>query len=146
MRAYQAMQDTRSMFFVYVVENVLNIGLDLALYHRFGIRGLAAGLGLAYFGGTVVALVHLSRRFGGIGGSRLATGVGLVFVGAALAGAAAWAVSSGLAHLPGGTRQLGVAVRVIAGAGAGVTVYLLAARGLGFDEMRRLLQLRRDET
>jgi hypothetical protein len=39
-----------------------------------------------------------------------------------------------------------VLVRVIAGAGAGVTVYLLAARGLGFDEMRRVLQLRRHQT
>jgi len=145
MRAYQAIQDTRSMFFIYLVENALNIGLDLALYHRFGIRGLAAGLSLAYAGGSIVALVHLSRRLGGIGGARLVTGVGLIVVGAAFAGGAAWGVSAGLAHLPGGTRQLGVAVRVIAGAGAGVTVYLLAARGLGFDEMRRHLQLRRHE-
>jgi putative peptidoglycan lipid II flippase len=146
MRAYQAIQDTRSMFFIYLVENALNVVLDLALYHRYGIRGLAAGLGLAYAGGTIVALVHLSRRLGGLGGARLGTGIGLILVGAALAGGAAWGVSTGLSHLPGGTRQVGVAVRVIAGAGAGVTVYLLAARGLGFDEMRRVLQLRRHET
>jgi putative peptidoglycan lipid II flippase len=146
MRAYQAVQDTRSMFIVYLVENGLNVVLDLALYHRFGIRGLAAGLALAYAGATIVALVHLSRRFGGLGGSTLATGIGLIFVGGALAAGAAWGVCAGLAHLPGGTRQLGVAVRVIAGAGAGVTVYLLAATGLGFDEMRRRLQLRRPQT
>jgi len=140
MRAFQAVQDTRSMFFIYLVENGLNIALDLALYHRFGIRGLAAGLSLAYLGGAIVGAVHLSRRMGGIGGGRLATAFGLVVVAAALAAGAAWAVSSGLAHLPGGTRQIGVAARVIVGAGAGVTVYLLAARGLGFDEMRKLLQ------
>jgi len=147
MRAYQGIQDTRSMFYIYLVENALNVVLALALYHRFGIRGLAAALSLAYLGGSVVALTHLSRRrFNGLGGTRLATGIGLVFVGAALAGGAAWVVSSGLAHLPGGHRQLGVAVRVIAGAGVGLVVYLMAARALGFDEMRKLLQLRRDPT
>jgi putative peptidoglycan lipid II flippase len=145
MRAFQAVQDTRSMFFIYLVENGLNIVLDLALYHRFGIRGLAAGLSIAYLGGAVVAAVYLSRRMGGIGGARLATGFGLVVVGAAFAAGAAWGISSGLAHLPGGHRQIGVALRVIVGAVAGVGVYLLAARGLGFDEMRRLLQLRRRE-
>jgi len=143
MRAFQAVQDTKSMFVFYLVENGLNIVLDLALYHRFGIRGLAAGLSLAYAGGALVAAVYLSRRMGGIGGTRLATGLGLVVVGAALAAGAAWGVSSGLAHLPGGRRQIGVAARVIVGTGVGVTVYLLAARGLGFDEMRKLLQLRR---
>jgi putative peptidoglycan lipid II flippase len=142
-RAFQAIQDTRSMFYIYLVENGLNIVLAFALYHRFGIRGLAAALSLAYAGGLVVAAVHLSRRMHGIGGARLATAFGLVLVGAALAAGAAWAVSSGLAHLPGGRRQIGVGLRVVVAAGAGVTVYLLAARELGFDEMRKLLQLRR---
>jgi len=143
MRAFQAMQDTKSMFLIYVVENALNIALDIALYHRFGIRGLAAGLSLAYLGGALVGGIALSRRMGGIGGARLATGFGLVLVGAAFAAGAAWGVSSVLAHFPGGARQVGVAARVIVGAGAGVTVYLLAARGLGFDEMRKLLHLGR---
>jgi len=145
-RALQAIQDTRSMFLLYLVENGLNIVLDFALYHRFGIRGLAAGLSLAYTVAAIVAAVHLSRRVRGIGGVRLATALGLVLVGATFAAGAAWAVSSGLAHLPGGTRQIGVAVRVIVAAGAGVTVYLLAARGLGFDEMRKLLRLGRQHT
>jgi putative peptidoglycan lipid II flippase len=143
MRAFQAMQDTRSMFYIYLVENGLNIVLALALYPRFGIRGLAASLSLAYAGGALVAGFHLSRRMGGIGGARLATGLGLVVVGAAFAAGAAWGISSALAHAPGGTRQIGVTARVIVGAGAGVTVYLLAARGLGFDEMRKLLRLGR---
>jgi len=146
MRAYQAVQDTRTIFVMYLVENGITIALDIAFYHRYGIRALAAGLSLGYAAGALVALVHLSRRLGGLGGARLVSGIGLVLVASAFAAGAAWGVSSALAHLPGGTRQIGVAVRVIAGAGAGVTVYLLAARGLGFDEMRRLLQLRRDQT
>ena len=104
MRAYQAIQDTRSMFFIYLVENALNIGLDLALYHRFGIRGLAAGLSLAYAGGTIVALVHLSppsRRASAPPGWPRAS-ASCWSVPPSPPGAA-WAVSTGMAHLPGGT-------------------------------------------
>ncbi|HEY2429628.1 MAG TPA: murein biosynthesis integral membrane protein MurJ [Acidimicrobiales bacterium] len=143
MRAYQALQDTRMMFNVYLVENGLNIVLDVALYHRFGVRGLAAGLSLAYAGGMVVALVNLSRRMGGLGGRRLAAGavsvLGAAVAAAGAAGAVAWAVG----HLPGGSHQIGLALRVVVGVSTGVTVYLLAARTLRFDEVRKLLQLRR---
>jgi putative peptidoglycan lipid II flippase len=139
MRAYQGMQDTRTMFYMYLVENGLNIVLDVALYHWFGIRGLAAGLSLAYAGGTAVALVHLSRRMGGVGGRRMVTAAGTVVAGATLAAGAAWLVSWGIGRAPGGERQLAVAARVVAGVGAGVTVYLLAARALRFDEVRKVL-------
>jgi len=143
MRAYQAMQDTRTMFLIYLVENGANIILDILLYHRFGIRGLAAGLSLAYAVATVVALVHMSRRMGGIRGGALAAAAGLALIAAALAAGAAWATAHGIARLPDGQRQVGVAAQVIAGVGVGVTVYLLAARALGFDDVRRSLQLRR---
>jgi len=143
MRAYQAMQDTRTMFFIYLVENGLNIILDILLYHRFGIRGLAAGLGLAYAGATIVALVHFSRRMDGIRGAALAAAGGLVLVAASLAAGAAWAAAAGIARLPDGHRQLGIAAQVVAGVVVGVSVYLLAARALGFDDVRRSLQLRR---
>jgi len=143
MRTYQAMQDTRTMFFVYLVENGVNIVLDLLLYHRFGIRGLAAGLALAYFVATIVALVHLSRRMGGIRGAALAAAGGLVLIAAAMAAGAAWAAAAGIARLPDGHRQIGVAGQVIVGVVVGVTVYVLAARALGFDDVRRSLQLRR---
>jgi len=143
MRAYQAIQDTRTMFFIYLVENGLNIVFDLALYHRFGIRGLAAGLSLAYAGGTAVALVNLSRRMGGLGGRRLVTATLTVIGAAAVAVGAAGVVAWAVGHLPGGSRQLGLAFRVAVGVTTGVTVYLLAARTLRFDEVRKLLQLRR---
>lgn len=143
MRVYQAMQDTRAMFAVYLVENTLNVALDVALYPRFGIRGLAAGLALAYAGGTVVALIDVSRRLHGLGGRRLAAASARVLAGAAVASGAAWAVSSLVGRLPGGTHGLGLAVRVTVAVGAGVSVYLLAARALGFEEIRKLLQLRR---
>jgi putative peptidoglycan lipid II flippase len=143
MRAYQAMQDTRTMFLIYLVENGLNIVLDLALYDRFGIRGLAAGLSLAYAGGALVAFFDLRRRMGGIGGRSLASATSSVVVAAVVAAAAAALVATVGGHLPGGERQLGIALRVVLAVGAGVTVYYLAARALGFDRVRSRLLRRR---
>jgi len=146
MRVYQAMQDTRTMFFIYLVENGLNIVFDLALYHRFGVRGLAAGLSLAYTVAAIIAFVHLSGRVGGMGGGTLARGAARVAMGAGIAAGAAWGLATLLGHLPGGHRQLGIAVRVAAGVVVGVTVYLLAARVLAFAEIRTRLHLRRHPT
>ncbi|HTW07706.1 MAG TPA: murein biosynthesis integral membrane protein MurJ [Acidimicrobiales bacterium] len=42
MRAFQAKQDTRSMFWLYVLENALTVALALALYSPLGIKGLTA--------------------------------------------------------------------------------------------------------
>lgn len=69
MRAYQAMQDTRSMFLIYVVENTVNVVAALALYPRFGVQGLGAAFAIAYTVGTAVALVDLRRRTGGLIGA-----------------------------------------------------------------------------
>jgi len=144
MRAYQAMQDTRTMFYIYLVENALNIVFDLALYHRFGIRGLAAGLSLAYAGGAAVAMIHLSRHMGGLGGGALRAAFRSILVASVLAAGAAWVATWGMTHLPDSHRQVGIAARVVVGALAGVTVYyVVAARALRFEEVRKLLQLRK---
>jgi len=49
-----------------------------------------------------------------------------------------------MTHLPDSHRQVGIAARVVVGALAGVTVYyVVAARALRFEEVRKLLQLRK---
>ena len=53
MRAYQAMQDTRSMFWLYVLENGFTIVLALALYPALGVARPGPGLGCCLqFGGN----------------------------------------------------------------------------------------------
>ena len=145
MRSYQAMQDTRSMFKVYALENALNVALALALYPHFGIRGLAASWSLAYAGGAAAALWHQSRRLEGMGGRAMTMAVRRVVAAAAAAGAAAWVVSAAVAQAPGGATQAGNAARVLFAGGTGVSVYLVAARVLRFRETRHLLQLRRGQ-
>ena len=62
------MRDTRTPFFLYLLENSLNIGLALGLRHVLGGRGLALSLAIAYSVAAVAALVVLRARVGGLGG------------------------------------------------------------------------------
>ncbi len=133
-RAYQAMQDTRAMFLLYLVENAINVVLALALYPALGVRGLALAYALAYTGGTAVAMAHLRRRIGGLEGAAVARS--WLRVGGASALMAVAVV--GLAALAGPALA-----KVVVGVVAGVTVYLVAAKALGVEELTTLLRIRR---
>ncbi|HVB07239.1 MAG TPA: murein biosynthesis integral membrane protein MurJ [Acidimicrobiales bacterium] len=67
-RTFQAMQDTRTAFWCYVLENGANIALAFAFYRPLGVKGLALAYALAYTVGAGVALAVLRRRLGTIGG------------------------------------------------------------------------------
>ncbi len=55
-RVFQSMQDTRTAFRLYLVENGLNIILALALVGPLGVRGLALSLSVAYTAAALLAL------------------------------------------------------------------------------------------
>src|SRR6202044_1590268 len=74
MRGYQAMQDTRSMFWLYLFENAATLVLAGALYPVMGVGGLALGWVGAYSLGAIAAFAHLRRRTGGLEGRSIATG------------------------------------------------------------------------
>ncbi|MEY2565547.1 MAG: putative peptidoglycan lipid flippase [Actinomycetota bacterium] len=139
MRAYQAMQDTRQVFLLYLVENAVNIVLALVLYPSMGVRGLALAFTLAYAAGTAAALFTIRRRIGGLEGRALARSV--LRVGVASAAMAVVTLLS--ARFVGAASGPWLALRVTAGVVAGVTVYVAAARRLGVDEFFALLPLRR---
>jgi putative peptidoglycan lipid II flippase len=64
-RALQSMQDMRTTFWLYLVENTVNVVLAVALYHPLGVRGVAASISAAYTAAAVVAVVHVGVRTGG---------------------------------------------------------------------------------
>lgn len=135
MRTYQAMQDTRSMFLLYLVENALNIVLALALYPALGVQGLALAHALAYTGGSIVALRHLHVRTGG-GIATIDSARAWLRIGGASAVMAIVVVASAVLIEP-------TAAKVGIGVVAGVSVYLVAARILGVQELSMLLRNRR---
>ena len=92
LRAFYSLSDTRTPFFLNVVENAINIGLALALFGRFGIPGLAAAFSSAYALAAVFTLAVLSRRIGGLQGRGIGTTAGRVLLVSAVGATAAWAI------------------------------------------------------
>jgi len=132
MRAFQSKRDTRSMFWLYVLENTITIALALALYPYFGARGLTA----AWIGSYTVALpfawVRLRRSadllVGGLWWARV------VAATAAMA-AATWAV---LQVVPASHVIVWSAARLGLVVAVGATVFTFSARLLGVRELNGL--------
>jgi putative peptidoglycan lipid II flippase len=66
-RCYQAMQDLRTPFWLYVIENGINVGAGFAFYRAYGVAGLAGSLSLAYSLAAVLAAFRLRLAVGAIG-------------------------------------------------------------------------------
>jgi len=145
--AFQAMQDTRSMFVLYVVENGVNVALALALFPSMHIKGLALSYSAAYAVAAVAALVTLDRRLrarrpteGTGGGRALVLAVARVAAASAVMGVAVALV----AHAIGTGDRTRLVLDVGAAVIAGATVYVITARLLGVSELTSLLaRLRR---
>jgi putative peptidoglycan lipid II flippase len=60
-RALQARKDTRRVFYLYVVENAINVVLAVALYPSLHVRGLALAYSAAYTISAVLAYVVVMR-------------------------------------------------------------------------------------
>jgi putative peptidoglycan lipid II flippase len=63
-RVLQSMQRTKVAFYLYLVENGLNIALALLLVHPLGVRGLALSLSIAYSVSALLALAVFHQWFG----------------------------------------------------------------------------------
>ncbi|MDQ1395738.1 MAG: putative peptidoglycan lipid flippase, partial [Acidimicrobiaceae bacterium] len=138
-RAYQAMQDTRTAFWLYLVENGVNIVLALALFPWLGVQGLGLSLSIAYTVGTVVALRGVTRRGASLEGAAIVQSLVRILVATLVMAMVVLVVSRSI----GSGSSLRLVARLGASVGAGATVYLVVARALGVDELMALLRLRR---
>src|SRR5439155_3249782 len=133
------MQDTRSAFRLYLIENGANIVIALALFGWLGVQGLALSLSIAYTLGTVAAVADMRKRAAGVIDRALVRSIvritGVTAVMAVVVAIVAAAIGSG--------NDAHQALRVGAAIGVGATVYLVVARIVGVDELSALLQLRR---
>jgi putative peptidoglycan lipid II flippase len=127
LRAFYAMQDTRTPALVNVMAVGLNIVANLALFPALGVRGLALGHSIAYTFAAVASGLILRRRLGGLEGRRLAAGLGRILAAAALTGAAAWGAALLMSEAIG-TDTLGEQIaQVGAGVAAGLIIFVGAA-------------------
>lgn len=136
-RAYQAMQDTRSVFVLYTIENGVNVILAVALFPAFGVQGLAASYAIAYAVAAVLAAAHMRGRLGGLDGRNLAGAAARTLGAAAVMGAVVAAVVFGV---PGDGAGPDIA-RVGAAVVAGAVTYAAMARLLGLRDVLDMLRV-----
>jgi peptidoglycan biosynthesis protein MviN/MurJ (putative lipid II flippase) len=132
-RVLQSVQDLRSAFWLYALENATNIVLAVALAGRFGVRGIALSITLAYTISAVVALGYVRTRVQGLGGDQVGRPVVRV-----LLATCALVVATDLGVNVSGSESTPILLgRVALGAGAGLAAYVLAAGWLAQMSRRR---------
>ena len=147
--AFQAMQDTRTMFRLYLLENGTNIVLAAALFPSLHVQGLAVSYSVAYAVAAVAAVITLQRHLGDREpeprqprgpGRQLALATVRVVAASAVMGVVVAAVAQAVGTGSRPRLILDVGASVVVGA----TVYLITARVLGVSELVSLLaRLRR---
>jgi putative peptidoglycan lipid II flippase len=135
LRAFYAMQDTKTPFLINCAAVALNIAVNLPLYHYFGVEGLAAGHALAYTFGAAVQARVLARRIGGIDGPRLRASFARIGGASIGMGGVTWLVAELCERGFDGTATLDQLIGLGAPVIAGVISYLAFARMLGVREL-----------
>ena len=136
LRAFYAMQDTRTPALINVAAVALNTVVNVIYFRYLRVEGLALGHATAYTFAAVVAALLLRRRLGGLDGRRLGIALGQIALGGVAAGGAAYALSRAVASGLG-TATLGASLlQVGAGIAAGVVAFLAVARAFRLEELR----------
>ena len=134
LRAFYALQDTRTPFLINCAAVALNIAINIPLFVVLGVEGLAAGHAIAYAFGAVLQIVVLRRRVGALGGRTLLRAATKIALAALGMGAAVWLVMRALrAGVPDTTT--GQTIAVLGAVAAGVIAYIGLARALGVGEL-----------
>ena len=138
-RVLQSMQRTKVAFYLYLIENTINIALGVALVHPLGVRGLALALSVAYSVSALLGLALLKRWFGRLGTEGTWTPLRRVAVATLAMGAVVLVVS----NLSGATHGPLLLARVVGAVVAGLAVYWAVVVVLGRRAATRHRQLLR---
>jgi putative peptidoglycan lipid II flippase len=140
LRAFYAMQDTRTPALINVAAVALNTAVNFIYYRYLRVEGLALGHATAYTFAALVAAFVLRRRLDGLEGRRLAPVLGQILVAGAATGGASWLVSRGVAAGLG-TASLGPQLlQVGGGLAAGLFTFLGVATAFRMPELRLIKQ------
>jgi putative peptidoglycan lipid II flippase len=137
MRAFYALQDTRTPFFLNAFENGLNIVLALVLFSPLGVQGLALAWTGAYVVAAVAALAMLRRRIGEVPDRTAVRSM----LRAGVAGVALAIVAAPIAGAIGHSSPGEALVATVVAAAAGSAAYLLGLVLMRSDELSALVAL-----
>jgi putative peptidoglycan lipid II flippase len=141
LRAFYAMQDTRTPAVINFFAVAVNVIADVIYFRYLKVEGLALGHATAYTFAAVVAGMILRRRLHGLEGRRLSRGLAKIGVGGLFAAGAAILVSRTVAGTLG-TSSFGLQLlQVIGAVTAGMLAYLAVAVVSRMEELTLLKQL-----
>jgi putative peptidoglycan lipid II flippase len=134
-RVLQAMQRTKVAFFLYLIENGLNVALAFALVHPLGVRGLALALSIAYTVSAFLALAVFHQWFGRLAETSAWAPLGRVAIACVPMAVVVLVVS----NLSGSTSVAGLLARIVGATVAGVVTFGAVVIWLGrrHDARRR---------
>jgi putative peptidoglycan lipid II flippase len=141
-RAFYALQDTKSPFVINCVVVAVNSAINVPMFAWLGVKGLAAGQALAYALGIGLQARELKRRIGGVPVRRIASSAVRIAASAGGMGAVVFFAARlrPVGQGAGDVVVLGVYVVL------GLVTYLMLARALKvteLDYLRHLLRRRR---
>lgn len=137
-RVLQSMQRTHVAFWLYLIENGINVVLAVALVRPLGVRGLALSLSVAYSAAAVVGIFQLRGWLGPLGDHRL--WAPLRRVGIATIAMAVVVVI--VVNLSGAMSGWALLLRVLGAIAAGGLTYLAVTAVLGARAIKRERQQR----
>jgi putative peptidoglycan lipid II flippase len=149
LRAFYSMQDTRTPALINIGALAVNIGANLLFFFTFdlGVRGLAYGHAVSYLFSSIVALVVLRGRLGGLEGRRVSSSLARTLVAAGATALVAWLTARLVEAWLGTATLAGRGVQVFAAVVAGLAVFLIAALIFRIEEVdtvrRQVLSRRR---
>jgi putative peptidoglycan lipid II flippase len=137
LRAFYAMQDTRTPALINIAAVALNTVVNLVYFFvlDLGVQGLALGHATAYTFAAITSGVVLRRRLGGLEGRVILPGLVRVVVAAGATAGVAFLVSEGLSHAVTTTTVAGQAAQVFCSVVAGLVVFVAAAYALRMEDV-----------
>jgi putative peptidoglycan lipid II flippase len=132
-RVLQSTQNLRSAFWLYVLENGVNVVLALALAGPLGVRGIALSIAIAYTVAAVAGLRYVRHHLGGLESWRVGRPVTRMAIATAALVVAAVLGSS----VSGSETGRALVARLALGLVAGLAAYVLAMAALTRRDRRR---------
>jgi putative peptidoglycan lipid II flippase len=141
LRAFYAMQDTRTPALINIAAVGLNTVVNLIYFRYLKVEGLALGHATAYSFAAVTAAIVLRRRLGGLEGRRLGKALAQIGVAGVATGAASFVASRWVGQALG-TATIGPQLaQVGSGMLAGIAAFLCFALVFRLQELNLLRQL-----
>jgi putative peptidoglycan lipid II flippase len=135
LRSFYAMQDTRTPALINIAAVTLNVIVNFIYFPFLGVKGLALGNTTAYAFATIVSLVIIRRRLGGLELRYVVRGLTQVAVASAITAGVAYAAVKLVALVVSSGTAAGEFAEVVVGVGAGIGAYLLMVSAMHMPEL-----------